>query len=51
MAKAAKNIEADFLGDLEPLQNRKARAEMDRRRVSYQLVWRFRFDRIRFRPC
>ncbi len=32
-----RNIEADFLGDLEPLRKRRARAEMDRRRVS--LSW------------
>lgn len=35
MAKPVKNIEADFLGDLEPLRNRRAKAEMDRRRVSF----------------
>lgn len=35
MSERRKNIEADFLGDLEPIQKRRARAEMDRRRVSF----------------
>ncbi len=31
-----KNIESDFLGDLQPMQSRRSRAEMDRRSVSFR---------------
>lgn len=34
MSKSRKNVEADFLGELEPMQSRRFRGELDRRRIS-----------------